>query len=1111
VNALGRLAVNRPKHVLAVWLSIVGVLGLIGLHLESHLHQKADLVIKGTEFARADQLARDRFGRSETVAILLKGPASAINRQGPSLEQMLQRDPRLTVLAPWDLKDSRSLRPKPGAAVMIVRAAGTFEQAAKVVVPHVRQVMDRSVRPPLEYHLTGNADVSEGLHDATIAAVKKAEFFAAPLLMLVLLLVFRSPVAASLPLVIGGCTIGASRGVLELINRSSHLDTIALNLNVMMGLALGVDYALLLVSRYREELREGRTPYDAAATAVSTAGHTIVFAGIAVMCAMTAALFVTPGALLTSAAIGIVVGVVVSVVAALTALPASLVLLGERVNRHTIGRARGPDSRFGLAALRALRRPVIACALVLGIIALLSAPALAIDMGPATPLVLPKSQKQRVDYVEFGKTLGPGWTSPYEVIVASHRGAITDHKTLSALAQFQHRMAARHDVDAVLGPAEIAQRTSTLDSVPGQLAQANGELKGAVSDQTRLKGGLNSAAGGVGQLTSGLSSAVAGARALEKGGAAATSGAQRIAAGIGQARAGAQRMQAGLAAASSGAKALQAGAGRAKRGVAQLQGGLKQSHDKLAAGSPQIEKLAKALDQGGHDLGKLREPAQTADAQLQSALQALDKMSLLGKRDPQYQALYDAVVTAKASISGRNPLNNQPVQDGYNGIDSALAEASRQSGVAAGGVQKLNDQLGKLVTGLGQLETGAAKIGAGTGRLQGGLATLRSGLGRLQGGGAQLVSGLSQLEDAGTQLAAGTAKLQSGAGRLDQGLSSGAGRTGALRSGLGQMERGVANGAARTKQLAGGFGRTKQLGAVARSGYFSLAAIDRSPPAVRRTASFALNVDQGGNAVRFVIMGQGKVERAGHPLRPVLEGAMAKLAKKTGDDVRLGGGATRLQDYETTTTGRVWVLAIVLALVSYVVLVPVLRSVLLPLLAVALTGLTVLAALGVLVVLFQGSHPVLGGAGFTDAIMVFGIVSIAFALSVDYEVFLLARMREGWQIYRNTEEAVAYGLRKTAGVVTGAAMSMTGVFVAFTLTDVVMLRQLGAGLTVAVLLDATLVRLVLLPAAIRLFGDRCWWLPKPIERMLNRPRPAVGGRAAAPAPSPVSAPALRPD
>jgi RND superfamily putative drug exporter len=302
------------------------------------------------------------------------------------------------------------------------------------------------------------------------------------------------------------------------------------------------------------------------------------------------------------------------------------------------------------------------------------------------------------------------------------------------------------------------------------------------------------------------------------------------------------------------------------------------------------------------------------------------------------------------------------------------------------------------------------------------------------------------------------------------------------------MQQGVASRESKTRRLAGGLSEAERLRQITDSGYFALAAIDHASPDQRRAASFALNVDRGGNAVRYLIVGKGEVERAGDPLRRALDRDVAAFGRQTGTDARVGGFAPTLQDYETAATDRFGLMVAMISLIAFLVLVPVLRSLLLPFLAVLLTVFTVACAFGVLVLCFQGSKP-LGGAGFLDGAMMYGIYAIAFALSVDYQCFVLMRMREGWLKTGDTDQAVAYGLQKTARVVTGAALSMTGVFIAFAVTALVFTRQLGVGLTVAVLLDATLVRLVLLPAAMRLCGRACWWLPRWLERALDaRPR-----------------------
>jgi uncharacterized membrane protein YdfJ with MMPL/SSD domain len=170
--------------------------------------------------------------------------------------------------------------------------------------------------------------------------------------------------------------------------------------------------------------------------------------------------------------------------------------------------------------------------------------------------------------------------------------------------------------------------------------------------------------------------------------------------------------------------------------------------------------------------------------------------------------------------------------------------------------------------------------------------------------------------------------------------------------------------------------------------------------------------------------------------------------------------------------------------VTYLALIPILRSVVLPAIAVGLNLLTVSAAFGILTLLFVGDNPPMGGAGKLDIVTVTGIFVVTFALSIDYQVFLLTRMREEYVRTQSHTSAVDFGISKTARVVTGAAAIMLGVFVAFALSRFSLIQQLGIGLAAAVLIDATIVRLGLLPAIMTLAGDRTWWLPRWLDEKL---------------------------
>jgi len=126
----------------------------------------------------------------------------------------------------------------------------------------------------------------------------------------------------------------------------------------------------------------------------------------------------------------------------------------------------------------------------------------------------------------------------------------------------------------------------------------------------------------------------------------------------------------------------------------------------------------------------------------------------------------------------------------------------------------------------------------------------------------------------------------------------------------------------------------------------------------------------------------------------------------------------------------------------------------------------------------------LGGHPYVDTVGAGAIFGVTFGLSIDYTVFLIARMRERYDVDGDHRAAIAFGIERTAGVITGAAAIMAAVFVAFALAPIATVSQMGIGLTVAILLDATVVRIVLLPALMLLIGERVWTVPPVLDRIL---------------------------
>ena len=202
------------------------------------------------------------------------------------------------------------------------------------------------------------------------------------------------------------------------------------------------------------------------------------------------------------------------------------------------------------------------------------------------------------------------------------------------------------------------------------------------------------------------------------------------------------------------------------------------------------------------------------------------------------------------------------------------------------------------------------------------------------------------------------------------------------------------------------------------------------------------------------------------------------LPAAAGDAVKVDvGGVTASQrDINDLITGSMWKILLFLLGLSYLVLLVLLRSVLLPLKAVLVNLLSVGAAMGILSVAFDK----------VDTLTPPLVLAVVFGLSMDYEVFLLSRIRERYEATGDTQRAVAEGLAASAKTITSAALIMVAVFAVFVATGVPSIQQIGLGTAVAIALDATLVRLILVPAAMELMGKWNWYLPRPLARILPR-------------------------
>ena len=244
-------------------------------------------------------------------------------------------------------------------------------------------------------------------------------------------------------------------------------------------------------------------------------------------------------------------------------------------------------------------------------------------------------------------------------------------------------------------------------------------------------------------------------------------------------------------------------------------------------------------------------------------------------------------------------------------------------------------------------------------------------------------------------------------------------------------------------------------------------------------------------------------------------GQVRETAPPAGARVYVGGATAELAD-ELSSLGSVlpW-MALVVVLATFVLLFLAFGSVVLPVKAIAANALSLLATFGVIVWIFQDGH--LSGllrfspTGTIDPTTPILMLAIIFGLSMDYEVFLLSRVRERYDVTADNTAAVASGLQRTGGIITSAALLLVIVIGAFSASGISFIKLMGVGMIVALIVDATIVRILLVPATMRLLGRANWWVPRPLRRLYAQygigedGGAAAAARPATPASEPASA------
>jgi RND superfamily putative drug exporter len=1083
ITPIARFAVRFAVPVLVGWSVIVIALGLVaigafgdGRTVEDKV-QPSLLFVPGTESTHWRDVRKGSF--NESLIALLVGPQQEIDRQGPALASALEHRPGTRAISPWSaggVKQLGQLRPSPTQAAISIDLKIPPGGNINTVIGPLEDFVKERVHAPVRAHLAGVPSLGSEVNKSSIEALHKGELIAIPILILVVLLVFRSPIAAGIPLVIAAGTVIMGFGILSLILNVVVLDAVALSAASMLGLALGVDYSLLIVTRFRSSLAEGHPPKQAASIAANTAGRTANFAGMVLLAITFVALVLSPGSILLSMAIGMIVVTVLSMAGAILIAPAATSLIGHRVNMWQIGRP--PSEEGGLISAvvaRVSSRAALAVGLLSALLLLIAAPVLGLETTPPDPRVLPKNSEGLAAFNALRKAkFGP----ELDIALAAPRGTLMDPHRLAAINTLESQIARMPLVKAVTGPGLIADATAGVRNAPKQVDKSRGDLAAADRELAARSRQLTRARREARRQAADVARGLAQARGLLDQGSTMLAGATSRSGDV-------ERLKSGLTAATDGASQLASGTRTLTQKAKLLSGALGEIRDRVDSLIPVIVNGQSALRDAQARLNLLRVPAQTSTRDLQDALAALNRS---GSSDPAITEARNHVESALAAVGGSGSSGLAPAQAGsFAGLDASLANelalaeaAGRQIDAAVVQAGQFQDVMEQVADGAGRLvNPGLSTVGSGQSELAAALGQARDGVAAVQpqlndlAGGAQ-----SLLATGGELLNAQGAKATPLFAQLQAGLGSASSRINTVR---GQL-------ATRT----GPFEPLRVLHTLDvnspgffRSGYLTVAGIDGAKPGDREALSSIVDAADGARKARILVMPNvGTNDPGQDKIVDDVRTLTHRFQKATGIAAPVGGTAPELTDFERVNRTRVPLIIIAICLVTYLALIPILRSVVLPAIAVALNLLTVAAAFGILTLLFVGDNPPLGGAGKLDIVTVTGIFVVCFALSIDYQVFLLTRMREEYVRTQSHTAAVEFGISKTARVVTGAATIMVSVFLAFALSSFSLIQQLGIGLASAVLIDATIVRLGLLPSIMKLAGDRTWWLPTWLDEKL---------------------------
>src|SRR6516225_4088558 len=424
-EAWGRALYTRRRLTLGITLVLVAFAAVWGTGVFGKLSSGDSFTPPASQSQHEANQASQVFGRDTADVVVLYRSATmtvadpAYRHAVTGSLAALPRDKVLSAVTYWTSHSPQFVGAGGHETYAVLRLAGGDDAAQ---IKTYQGISGRLGVPGLTEHVGGQIPTEQAINSQVKSDIGRAEGLSMPVLLLLMLVIFGSLVAASLPLAISGAAILGSFAALRLLTLVTDVSIYSINITTILGLGLAIDYGLFMVARFRDELNAQPTTEAALARTVATAGRTVAVSGITVALAL-ASLMLFPETFLRSMGYGGVATVLVDVLAALTIMPALLAALGPRVNalriRRSVRRPRAAESvgAWYRIASSVMRRPLVYIAVIVIALLALGSPFRSITWGGTDARALPSGSAPRVVSEALANDFPVNATTPIEAVV----------------------------------------------------------------------------------------------------------------------------------------------------------------------------------------------------------------------------------------------------------------------------------------------------------------------------------------------------------------------------------------------------------------------------------------------------------------------------------------------------------------------------------------------------------------------------------------------------------------------------------------------------------------------------------------------------------------------